>query len=67
LQADKGQLPQLKRVLVSDGERVVMEESLSEALEVLFGKSKRKIITNVTSSGEPLVNQADILYATMQE
>ncbi len=40
LQAESGQLPQLKRVLVSDGERVVMEESLSEALEVLFGKVK---------------------------
>jgi len=39
MQAEKGKLPQLKRVLVSDGERVVMEETLGEALEVLFGKA----------------------------
>ena len=44
MQAETGQLPELKRVLVSDGVRVVMEENLAEALEVLFGKSKRKVI-----------------------
>ncbi|MBR9676111.1 UPF0182 family protein, partial [Candidatus Woesearchaeota archaeon] len=40
IQAETGQLPELKRVLVSDGERVVMEEDLATALEVLFGKSE---------------------------
>ncbi|MFH1439273.1 MAG: UPF0182 family protein [Candidatus Woesearchaeota archaeon] len=40
IQAETGQLPELKRVLVSDGDRVVMEENLAMALEVLFGKSK---------------------------
>ncbi len=40
IQAETGQLPELKRVLVSDGERVVMEENLDIALEVLFGKKK---------------------------
>ncbi|MFO8016434.1 MAG: UPF0182 family protein [Candidatus Woesearchaeota archaeon] len=39
LQAEQGQLPQMKRVLVSDGERVVMEKNLDTALEVLFGKA----------------------------
>ncbi len=39
IQAETGQLPELKRVLVSDGERVVMEQYLSDALEILFGKS----------------------------
>ncbi|MBU0980937.1 MAG: UPF0182 family protein [Nanoarchaeota archaeon] len=38
IQAEQGQLPELKRVLVSDGERVVMEENLGIALEALFGK-----------------------------
>ncbi len=37
IQAEKGQLPELKRVIVSDGERVVMEETLSQALNKLFG------------------------------
>ncbi len=43
IQAETGQLPELKRVLVSDGVSVVMEENLAEALEVLFGKSKKVV------------------------
>ncbi len=38
LQAEQGQLPQMKRVLVSDGEKVVMEETLGAALLALFGE-----------------------------
>jgi uncharacterized protein len=44
IQSEKGELPQLKRILASDGERVVMEESLIEALEELFGKSQKKTV-----------------------
>ncbi|MCK4521871.1 MAG: UPF0182 family protein, partial [Nanoarchaeota archaeon] len=44
IQAETGQLPELKRVLVSDGISVVMEENLAKALEVLFGKSRRKVV-----------------------
>lgn len=40
LQAEKGQLPELKRVIVSDGDDVVMAEDLGSALEALFGKAK---------------------------
>ncbi|MFA6001158.1 MAG: UPF0182 family protein [Thermoleophilia bacterium] len=36
LRADKGQIPELKRVLVSYGGRVVMEDDLSSALEKIF-------------------------------
>ena len=36
LQADEGKLPQLQRVIVSDGNRVVMGENLEHALEGLF-------------------------------
>jgi len=50
IQAETGQLPELKRVLVSDGVRVVMEENLAEALEVLFGKSKK--VKEVTSDSK---------------
>ncbi|MEA1943920.1 MAG: UPF0182 family protein [Euryarchaeota archaeon] len=39
IQAETGQLPELKRVLVSDGERVVMEENLNSALLALFGEA----------------------------
>ena len=36
LRADKGQIPELKRVLVSYGGRVVMENDLKSALEKIF-------------------------------
>ena len=36
--AEQGQLPELRRVIVSDGNRVVMEENLDRALRVLFGR-----------------------------
>ena len=36
--ADQGQLPELRRVIVSDGNRVVMEETLERALMVLFDR-----------------------------
>ncbi len=42
LASEQGELPQMKRVLVSDGERVVMEETLDQSLEALFGKKKEK-------------------------
>ncbi len=40
IMAETGQLPELKRMLVSDGERVVMEEDLDSALEALFGRGE---------------------------
>src|SRR5258708_15173143 len=36
LRAETGQLPELKRVIAAYGERVVMEETLAEALAALF-------------------------------
>jgi hypothetical protein len=36
LRAASGQLPELKRVIAAYGDRVVMEDNLSEALAVLF-------------------------------
>jgi uncharacterized protein len=40
LRAETGQLPELKRVIVAYGERVVMEETLAEALGALFKESR---------------------------
>jgi uncharacterized membrane protein (UPF0182 family) len=36
LRAETGQLPELKRVIAAYGDRVVMEETLAQALEALF-------------------------------
>jgi uncharacterized membrane protein (UPF0182 family) len=69
IQAETGQLPELKRVLVSDGERVVMEENLALALEALFGKSKiiRKETTQKTKkSATELIQEAQNYYDLIQ-
>ena len=36
MRAEQGQLPELKRVIAAYGDRVVMQESLPEALSALF-------------------------------
>ncbi|MDP7323999.1 MAG: UPF0182 family protein, partial [Candidatus Woesearchaeota archaeon] len=54
LQAETGQLPELKRVIVSDGERVVMEESLGDSLAELFGTARPvKIQSTLLSIKDP--------------
>ena len=70
MQAETGQLPELKRVLVSDGVRVVMEENLAEALEVLFGKSKRIVEEEKggeEKSTEGLIEEAQDYYSLIED
>ena len=38
LKAEKGEIPELKQVIVSIGEKVAMEETLDEAIRKLVGK-----------------------------
>tara|TARA_Y100000310_G_scaffold345826_1_gene470639 strand:+ start:2935 stop:5364 length:2430 start_codon:yes stop_codon:yes gene_type:complete len=69
IEAETGQLPELKRVLVSDGINVVMEENLGEALEVLFGKSKRIVVAEkgVEKSAKELIESAQDYYNDIEE
>lgn len=60
LQSDKGQLPELRRVIVSDGERVVMEKTLGLALENLFGKAEAK--PSLGRTEDELILDANSLY-----
>ncbi|TKJ17838.1 hypothetical protein CEE44_04940 [Candidatus Woesearchaeota archaeon B3_Woes] len=62
IQSEQGQLPQLKRILVSDGERVVMEESFDLALEALFGKAVSKKVVVEGVSQKDLIKEASIYY-----
>ena len=48
LQAENGQIPELRRVIVASGERIVMEETLSEALTALF-EGQPSILAESTS------------------
>jgi len=70
IQAETGQLPELKRVLVSDGERVVMEENLAIALEALFGKSKvvkKETTKEIEKSETELVEEAQTYYELIED
>jgi uncharacterized membrane protein (UPF0182 family) len=64
--AETGQLPELKRVLVSDGERVVMEEDLDKALVALFGKTRPGTVEAGAEEGEKsteaLITEAQMYY-----
>ncbi|MBT5021722.1 UPF0182 family protein [Candidatus Woesearchaeota archaeon] len=67
IQAETGQLPELKRVLISDGERVVMEVDLGTALESLFGKSKTPKPIEYNDEGiEILQTDADLINEANQ-
>jgi uncharacterized membrane protein (UPF0182 family) len=76
LQAEQGQIPELKRVILAAGERVVMNETLGGALVQLFGTggaaSVRPVETAVdkpAAAGESvheLARQADEHYAAAQ-
>jgi len=68
LQAEQGQLPELKRVIVSDGDRIVMEKDLATGLQKLFGLStspKEAETAGDTSLGkseEDLIKEANDYY-----
>jgi len=65
IQAETGQLPELKRVLVSDGESVIMEKDLETALRVLFGESKKIVVE--PDEEEDLVKSASAYYDLILE
>jgi uncharacterized membrane protein (UPF0182 family) len=54
LQAEKGALPELKRVILAQADRIVMGESLDSTLEMLAGVApEASTATSAPSSGEP--------------
>ncbi|MBT7902712.1 UPF0182 family protein [Candidatus Woesearchaeota archaeon] len=76
IQAETGQLPELKRVIVSDGERVVMEVNFGEALAALFGASRKDAAilksqfeqdNNLTGTNPELIVQANVYYEKVLE
>src|SRR5436309_11258258 len=58
LRAESGQLPELKRVIVAYGDRVVMENTLSEALAALF-KEFTPVAALPTRAGASPAGSAD--------
>jgi uncharacterized membrane protein (UPF0182 family) len=50
LQAESGQIPELKRVILASGERVVMAETLTDGLVQLFGASAAEAISGASTA-----------------
>ncbi|MFW6230573.1 MAG: UPF0182 family protein [Nanoarchaeota archaeon] len=71
IQSEQGQLPELKRVIVSDGNRVVMEETLSKSLDALFGEAAEDdggdVADDETIIEETLLERANELYENILE
>lgn len=75
LQSDQSKMPELRRVIVASGDRVVMETSLEKALQRIFGAENAPDNTQPPPAGavalEPgsaanLVKQANQLYDDAQ-
>jgi uncharacterized membrane protein (UPF0182 family) len=50
LQAESGQIPELKRVILASGERVVMTETLTEGLVRLFGAGAGDVTSTASAT-----------------
>jgi len=50
LRAENGQIPELKRVILASGDRIVMEESLAKALVSLFEGEREELLTTATDN-----------------
>ena len=50
LRAENGQIPELKRVILASGDRIVMQETLAQALQALFTGKTGEALTQVTTT-----------------
>lgn len=53
-------LPEVKRVIVAYGEKIVMEPTLEEALESIFGKADEKPKPDIPTPGLPIEDTGDV-------
>ncbi|MDD5558902.1 UPF0182 family protein [Candidatus Methylomirabilis sp.] len=59
LAAEKGSLPELKRIIVAHGSQIAMEESLDAALAKVFGGAARGPVTAMIPPGAAAIPQVD--------
>jgi uncharacterized protein len=69
LRAEENDIPQLKRIIVSDGQRVAMEPTLAQSLQVVFGGAPApEVAATAASAAKPaeLDKARDALNAAEQ-
>ena len=59
LRAENGQIPELKRVILATSERIVMEETLAEALVALFDTDETLLAEATDSSTTPSAEEPE--------
>jgi uncharacterized membrane protein (UPF0182 family) len=59
LAAEKGSLPELKRVIVAFGERIAMEETMEQSLQKIFGAKPAREPTQFASAPPPQIVKDD--------
>ena len=68
LQASEGAVPELKRVIVVFGDRLTMQETLEQALDVLFGEAAEELVEKPAGkTTEQLIKEANELYIKAQD
>jgi uncharacterized membrane protein (UPF0182 family) len=70
LRAEKGEIPQLRRIIVSDGSEVVMAEDLETSLRKLFGRTaeeERKVVLEEGVTVKNLIENALQFYREAQD
>lgn len=60
LQAENGQIPELKRIILATGDRIVMRENLAEALVALFEGQEDEEFISVVADASETVDAADL-------
>ncbi|MBD0335373.1 MAG: UPF0182 family protein, partial [Cyanobacteria bacterium Co-bin13] len=53
LRAEQGELPELRRVILAYGDRIVMRENLEAALDAIFGQGTSSAVAESPSPTEP--------------
>lgn len=60
LRAENGQIPELKRVILASGDKIVMRETLNDAVLALFAGNVPAVASLEEPGQEPAVNQAEV-------
>ncbi len=68
LRADQGELPELRRVIVAYGDRVVMRETLDQSLDAIFGEARapQPESSPAESTTSLPTNMADLIQAALE-
>ncbi|MCL0063069.1 UPF0182 family protein [Peptococcaceae bacterium] len=66
LQAEKGKMPELRRVIVAHGDKIVMEPTLEQALQRLFGQQIIAPDEEERLEAEPIMEISDLIKRAVE-